>query len=437
MARRNLSGIGSVLLLSLLLLSYQNCVKSEMQPVQDLKVIADCEGPECEPEPPPCLTADDCEPPPIADVKAAIKKSVEKNLLNDCFANTGFNACVFWKNPVAQRGSAYGTPVNAGSNLSADQVHAVKLEGYDDSGLLKNSSFLVRALTPAGRLESLSTTSKQFKYNFGNDALHRAGQVMAFYWLTLQEKYMSVVTGAFFAAKKGISVISFVANFENAYWDSDLQEVVIGSSASGNEFALSAEVYAHEMGHGNISYATNLKIEETVGAFESISCANNQAVCCKTANGCSWAINEGQADYHAAILFPTNTNMLETFFNSQAGLSECGLPRGIDANKNLTAVQAYDACPAGPPSVKGEVHVTGRIYASVWWEVRKAAEAAEPGKGADEVDVLFTNHLVALEGRDTFITAFDKIEAVDLALYKSKYTQKFKDEFIKRGLAVQ
>ena len=63
MARRNLSGIGSVLLLSLLLLSYQNCVKSEMQPVPDLKVIADCEGPECEPEPPPCLTADDCEPP--------------------------------------------------------------------------------------------------------------------------------------------------------------------------------------------------------------------------------------------------------------------------------------------------------------------------------------------------------------------------------------
>lgn len=413
--------------LLIIIFGFQNCMKNETKTKQNNSSQGN---------PPAAPADDDPKPDPDTDpVKkdaiAELKSALEKNMVDDCAINEDYNACIFWKNPVAQVGAPLAAPITRTSDLSGIQIHAVKLEGYDDSGLLKNGSFFVRALNPNGRLVSLSTESGQFKFGYNNDPIHRVGQVMAFYWLTVQEKYMKEVTGDFFASNKGISVVSYVPNLENAYWDADLQEVVLGSSAAGNEFALGAEVYAHEMGHANINYATDYAINETVGSFESAVCSGGQGVCCRTVNGCSWAINEGQADYHAGILFPSNVNFLESFVNNPDGLNECGLSRNIDASKDLTADQAYNACNA---QFRGEVHVTGRIYASVWWEVRKAAEAQEPGKGADEVDVLFTNHLVALDASDTFVTAMDKVLAVDQALYQGKYSEMFTDEFARRGI---
>ena len=422
----------SILVLAVLAIGFQGCLKAEWQPVANVSggasVGLDEVGSGSENED----KKEDGEGNGGDNLsKANLKSELERNLVQNCTADSEYNACIFWKNPVAQQGQAFTTAINRNSDLKNVQIHAVNIEGYDDSGVLKNSSFFVRALTASGQLQSVSTESGQFKFSFRGDALHRVGQVMAFYWLTLQEKYMSVVTGAFFAAKKGISVISYVPDLENAYWDSDLQEVVLGSSTVGNEFALGAEVYLHEMGHANVAYATNYKINESVGSFSSISCGGGQAVCCANANGCSWAINEGQADYHAGILFSASTTFLETFVNNTSGLSECGLSRSLDANKNLTAQAAYNACNV---NVRGEVHVTGRVYASVWWEVRKLAEKNSPEVGADEIDVLFTNHLVTLEARDTFVTALDKIQAVDQTLYKGKYSNSFKDEFSKRGI---
>ena len=363
---------------------------------------------------------------------AKLKKMLEPNLVSNCFDNTQYNACIFWKNPVAQNNKAFSAPITFDADLSPYQTHAVKLEGYDNSGLLQNPSFRIFAANVvAQRFESVSTSSGLFKFEYPNDNSHKMGQVMAFYWLNLQLQYMKEWTGNFFASNKKIDVISFVPEIENAFWDDEKSEVVIGATLAGNEFALSAEVYAHEMGHANVTYATNKKVVETVGEFKSAACSDG--VCCSDDSGCSWAINEGLADYHMGLLFPDSTEMLETIVNNPIGLRECNVTRSISLNRNLTSAQSYNACAA---PYKGEVHLMGRVYASIWWEVRKKADAANPDKGAQEVDKLFTSHLPALEGRDDFITVYDKIIATDKALFSGKYSDFFTSEFNRRGIGI-
>lgn len=359
-----------------------------------------------------------------------LKSSLQPNLVSDCLTNDAYNACIFWKNPVAQNGAPLAQPVVASSDLSTYQLHAVNIDGFNNSGTLQNNYIRVQAITDNNQL-SVVETNGDYKFSY-NDPTHRLGQVMAFYWLNLQGQYMDEVTGAFYVLDKGVDVYAYdPGTVNNAYWNPNAEQVVMGSTPDGNQFSLSAEVYTHEMGHANLSFASNFAIHQELGAEKNIVCGNGN-VCCTTVSGCSWAINEGQADYHSGILFPESSTFLETLVNNPNGIDECGVPRTLTDNQNLTAQQAYDACDGfGLP---GEVHVTGRIYASVWWEVRLAAEAQNPGTGADEVDQLFTDHLVSLNGDDDFITAMDKIIATDNALFGGKYSSFFVDEFGRRGI---
>src|SRR5262249_53315359 len=145
---------------------------------------------------------------------------------------------------------------------------------------------------------------------------------------------------------------------------------------SNQDLALSAEVYLHEDGHANAHYGSMGNIEGATNL--DIACGpdpKNPADCCTTSKGCPGALNEAHADVHAGIIFPDDTAIGSTVVNATGGLVECGFPSSIDANANLTAIQAYNVnSGAGvcPVSVKGEIHVLGRVYASVWWEVRRA-----------------------------------------------------------------
>lgn len=392
-----------------LIVSFQNC---KVQPIQSNSSQSDQSS----------FSLD------ISELDQALKK-LSLNLDPSCWENSKYNACIFWKNPVAQSGRALASEITGSSSLKHLQIHGINIEGYDSSGYLGNSTMRIFSADSSNRLTSLSTASGQFKYEFGNDPNHRFSQVMAFHWLNTQKEWMEKWTGHFFAADRGINVVSYIPNVENAYWDHEKNAILIGSTSSGNELSLSAEVYAHEMGHANVSFATNGKIFEQLGSAESQSCG--ETVCCKTKNGCSWAIDEGVADYHFAMLFPDSTSMLESFINDANGLSECGISRSVDANASLTSQAAYDACSS---NYKGEVHLMGRVYASAWWEVRKKAEAANPGQGARDIDTLFTNHLPALSGQDDFFSALAKILATEQALFRGRYASLFRAEFSQRGV---
>lgn len=332
--------------------------------------------------------------------------------------NPNYDTCIFYKNPVAQNKAPLSPSLTPTSNLSSLQIYGVKLTGLNDSGYLENDSFIIN---PGYGIERASKTSKEdWKYPFSSncktssctaDSNHKVGQLMAYFWLNHQLEVMTQTTGKFYAQDQQITVDTYYPNLYNAYWDGS--GIIMGDgSTSKSEFALAAEVYLHEAGHANLTFA----------ATGTISGAEQ----CSSAKGCIAGINEGQADYHAAILFPDSGAPLgESVVNTTKGLVECGLSRSLGANKSTTAQQAYNAC----TSTKGEVHLMGRVYASVWWEIRNKSTS-----NPTEIDQLFTEHLKTLQNRDTFVTALDKIRSVDQALFKSKYTADFVDEFARRGI---
>lgn len=416
-------------LLTALMLAYQNCGDGEFPITQAFDSVTSASTSQDNNNPPPPDTNTN-PPPPIAMADGTIANKV----LN-CFTNLSYNTCLFWKNPIAMNGAALPTVIGANTNLSSYQIHGVNIErtDYDNSGFLKNTSINVTAQTDNAVLQRVSTTNNNFKFNYGNDANHRFSQVMAFYWINAQIKYMTARVGKFFAKDKAIEVVSWYPDLDNAFWDPVNRYVVISSdSVTGGEFSLGAEIYLHEMGHANIGYGTNFAIYNQSNTDKTKICSQQfrNSTCCLSNLGCLGAIDEGQADYHAAILFPTNTALGEALVNKVNGFDECGITRKIDSNLNLTSTQAYNACGA---NLLGEVHLMGRVYASVWWEVRKKA-ALRSADEAKAIDKLFNEHLLVIAVADSFVDALTKIKTLDTQLFAGKYSLDFQNEFARRGI---
>ncbi len=81
----------------------------------------------------------------------------------------------------------------------------------------------------------------------------------------------------------------------------------------------------------------------------------------------------------------------------------------------------------------GEIHLMGRVYASVWWEIRKKA-ALVGASEAKNIDKLFSEHLLTLASTDSFADALVKIKTLDTQLFAGKYSMDFQNEFARRGI---
>jgi hypothetical protein len=361
-----------------------------------------------------------------------------KNIIANCFNDATHNACIFWKNPVAQNGAALATPIDANSNLSALQTHGVNIpqSWLNNSGFLANPSFDVYMDTTANTAARVPANGN-YKYNYGNDASHRAGQVVNFYWLNAQMRYMNQRIGNFFAAAKNIKVFAWDPTVnDNAYYSSVNNDIHIGKrSSNGNEFSLAAEIIMHEMGHANAGFATNNGIYNFLTSVHKF-CVNSTDgnVCCNTRLGCTGAISEGLADYHAAILFESSPALGEHLFNNVNGFSECGVPRNAILNANLTTDDLYGSCTlVNLGQYTGEIHVMGRVWASIWYQLKKGAKAVSAADGVD-LDRLFNEHLKVLTGGDDFVTAYNKIRSIDSALFANKFGAKIQAEFQRRKI---
>ncbi|HUP57235.1 MAG TPA: hypothetical protein VM598_07260, partial [Bdellovibrionota bacterium] len=71
-------------------------------------------------------------------------------------------------------------------------------------------------------------------------------------------------------------------------------------------------------------------------------------------------------------------------------------------------------------------------YASIWFELRRAAGSA----GAGQIDTLFTEHLRTLASTDTFESAGSKMIAADNTLFGGSHAAAIRAEFTRRGLTV-
>ncbi len=366
---------------------------------------------------------------PIDTSLSSVAPTNPGSINSSCMTSSSFDACVFYKNPVAQQNKIFTPQLSSTLDLSSIQTYGVKIDAL---GLTLDSDNISVCGDRDGKY-SRFVKNQSWKISYVNSRTNfELEQIMAYYWLNQQINTMKRWTGDFYAANRRIQVFAYHPTesdgtiLDNAYWESTYNRIVMGRSENmpAVTYGLAAEVYAHEMGHANMYYASP---QAGVGADY-----------CADKNGCIGAIHEGQADYHAALMFGPGP-IGESIINDLGGLSSstCSIGRTISQNSGLTADSVFklpSVCKYsdGTSPTPGEIHDVGALYASIWWEVRQ--NAAKAGKSMREVDQLFMEHLAVMQSADTFVTSLCKIKDIDVSLFGSRFSQLFSDEYKRRGL---
>ena len=320
----------------------------------------------------------------------------------NCFTNPAVDACLFYKNPVAQNRGPISPRVTYGSDLTAVHVFGVKLRNQTDPNRLRNSS--IDVFSSAGQLAAPVGGKWNFPYK-DDQGKHFVSQVMAFYWLNEQIEYMKTNSGAFYAENKNIRVNAFTTSVQNnAYWDG--ANIVMGNFGT-QELALSSEVYLHEMGHANLDFATNGQINIT-SSF------------CATKFGCIGAIHEGMADAHGFIMFPNDPAMAQTPQNSINGWANRN-PNNF-LNRNLDYF--FSTVSGG-----GEIHGMGTAYAVILWKIMK-----DPMMIQKDFEMMFSMHLPRLTSTSDFRTAKTIWMSLSDTRFSGKYTNLIKTHFESVGV---
>lgn len=354
------------------------------------------------------------------------------NFLSQVPVVPGGNAWAFNKSPVfsSQSDIAYphtlitGIPQFSTSPRRNFDTHRVPvtLTGTTN-GLLENSYISVwadqnRALTRAQR-----NPKGYWAYSSMNDSSSRLGQVNAYYWLMKQRDITEEISpGSFWADGEGIDVFTRCAGAgPNAYFSSALSSGNPGICVGYlNEMELSydASIFVHEMAHANIFFATSEAINEDVNF---VSCRNNGSSpwCCPKvgagSEGCSRAIDEGQADVFNFIVF-NDGHIAEFLWNSIYGFEERDAVTNTIAGDEIRLDEVALDQPTAQPWSGREVHVLGGVWNAAWWNLRKAL-TENFTDGQQIADEIFFAHLELLGGDDTFTTALDLILEVDEDLY--------------------
>ena len=336
-----------------------------------------------------------------------------------CLKNPGYDACVIYKNPVAQKKSPMTTEINASSIMSL-QHYGVKITGLKPGEGLKSDFVSVTGgdgvlVDPAAGLK-FSAVDDPSAFN----------QVMTYYWLNRMGEYIGARTGDYPAAGRSLQVI---VDDTITGWSPKTSTIHIGQSEDRN-LAWSAEVAVHLMGVANLYYASNGATAK-LNAKTHADCGLKGLGCCAAPIGCARAISSGVGDYFVAMMFPQNPTVGEALSNSSDGLVTCDLSRNIPDAKSRMPVDVFKACI--PNLVPGEAATMGTIYASIWWEVRKAAMKENPDD-ARAIDTIFMYHLGLLTGDDIFKSGIEKAKAVDDQLYSGRYSPLFDAELEARGL---
>lgn len=318
-----------------------------------------------------------------------------------CFANPNYDSCLFYKNPVAQNKAALSSKVAYGADLSAVQVFGVKLRNLTNPSRLTNTSIDVSS--SAG--QRAAPINGKWNFEYKTDTNHKVSQVMAFYWLNEQIEYMKTNSGAFYAENKNIKVDAFSSAVRNnAYWDG--ANIVMGNFGT-QELALSSEVYLHEMGHANLDFATNGRI-------------NISSNFCPTKFGCIGAIHEGMADAHAFIMFPNDPAMAQSVTNTLNGWTNRD-PRNF-VNQNVDYF--FNTVSGG-----GEIHGMGTAYSTILWQILK-----DPAMNPKHFETMFSMHLPRLTSSSDFRTAKTIWMNLSDTQYSGQYTSLIRGYFEKMGV---
>lgn len=385
---------------------------------------------------------------------------------SNCLNNSVYDACLFWKNPVAQNGKALTNFISQSDDLINLQTFGVNLKNLTNQTQLKSTSLNI--IATSGQLLTLSNGVYRSSYKVDGHN-HYLAQLMAYFWLNYQEERIYSSTQIYYVKDRNITVDAYKDSVEmNAYWDGS--KIVMGyaineAETRKHEVALSAEVYLHEMGHANLDYATGTiasggtlisQIDYTGNADIYYYCYDDGYIytdttlpsgctdsvglmLCKTSAGCIGAIHEGQADFHHLMVFHDSPNLFETMFNNINGDSFSVVSRNVEKNKSwsvetyyLKSKRSFHKKVNGSPQLTllyGEIHDMGAAYASILWSIYTNS-AVNP----KEFETLFMQHLQNLTTSSQFIDSRNALIAQDLALYGGKYKTIITTAFANRGI---
>ena len=243
-----------------------------------------------------------------------------------------------------------------------------------------------------------------------NDINYTRRQAGTYHWIMYQKEWMELNGGKWYASERNINVT--ITNNASAYFYGLFNIISLGTGFFG-----SVKTLFHEAGHANFHYSGNDYRHDTLNTEQCPS--NNDGIgtsayCCKTYEGCIYAINEGQADFHSYLIDPEKYKTYRSYYRDNIYFS-CIFPY-------TTAQDIFNNCLDNGD--KGQVHVVGiSVYTNIWHKIYSHSDTSHK-----DIAILFTEHLPLLSYQDTFVTAGTKI--INLA---SQITDRFtgpnKDEY--------
>lgn len=351
---------------------------------------------------------------------------------NACLDKDEYDACLFFKNPVHQRGSIFSEKINKDTSLQEFLTAGVSIITSSDSSFLDNINIEVQSVThPRAKKKNDS-----WKYLYSNDERHFFEQVFVYFWASYATSIIEKQTGVYWGKGQQIKIY-----LDDAYsgFSPPTNSIHLLESNSSHNLAINADILIHYVGLANLHHANNGQINDLSSDQNHHNCGTpgepeRKSYCCRSIDGCSKALASGIADYFVAMIFPQAPTLGESWSNRLSGLNTCGLSRDLRENNNSTINEAFSVC--SNKQMEGHPVAMGSIYASIWWQVRQEAKK-EFADGASDIDRLYQQHLKKLDGTDDFLSAYSKILLTDTELFGGKYISKFRAEFRRRGLSVE
>lgn len=376
------------------------------------------------------------------------------NDADDCRFNPEFDACIFYKNPVAQRGQAYPSLLLLNdSRADADQKFGIKFSGLSSPDRLISESFVVYYSGDNVGNVLQRPLSAGFKTNYSQDSQAVLAQASSYFYLNATVDEFKKRTGLFFAEKKEIIVDAYSTQdlsdnpvAGNAFFlaDNDFPNglLVLGyaqrnNGAPAQPMAISAEVVVHELAHANLYHAVGgagsssvpissdenaiflIDIYDTTSTTEparfirrefralyrttpipdstvaigipSVPAGRSYSILvltsyCVSNMGCVDAINEGQADLHALMMFPDLPGLGDTtgnvFGGSINGSDDGSISRNPEMllsrlrSQNLSGIerlnwvyQQTNSNIQDVGAIRGQIHGMGAAFTAIMWEM--------------------------------------------------------------------
>lgn len=404
--------------------------------------------------------------------------TLKGEFVSGCNSNSAKTACIYEKSPVAQKNASLDvSSLESFTNeMQQIQTYSVNLTDTTNNQLQNTHYDVIMELKDSSdtvypRVQLSSTRNKwtsPYKANGENSAISDFSleQVMTYYYLMYLKEYMELNAGQWYASNKSIKAVAFGTE-AGAYWSERQNKLVMGREWNCRRFdtssnkpaechtpvglALSGGIVVHEAGHANLSHSLSSQRTGSICNNHTV-CSENPAVpicdhtghtlasnqiCCTNQKGCFFAFNEGQADFHATLLFPDAPQTSEFYLNTKRGggfqCSDFPLYSNPKTNSSVTASDIFNKC-GTHNRPQGQVHVMAVLYNSMWYAIY-----IHTGTNPRDIVKLFAEHLPLISLNDDFETAGTKIINLAKQIWASpdtrgqSYAQIIEAEFKKRG----